>query len=53
MRVCKDRDTGKEYAMKIIDKEKCRGKEHFLETEVIFLFKISKVFILYLFKFTF
>ncbi|XP_077286724.1 serine/threonine-protein kinase GA29083 [Arctopsyche grandis] len=34
VRVCKDRDTGKEYAMKIIDKDKCRGKEHYLETEV-------------------
>ncbi|GBP12113.1 hypothetical protein EVAR_5936_1 [Eumeta japonica] len=34
VRICKDRTTGKEYALKIIDKAKCKGKEHYVEAEV-------------------
>ncbi|XP_056626022.1 serine/threonine-protein kinase DCLK2 isoform X2 [Triplophysa dalaica] len=31
---CVERCTGKEFALKIIDKNKCRGKEHLIENEV-------------------
>ncbi|XP_077427469.1 serine/threonine-protein kinase DCLK2 isoform X2 [Vanacampus margaritifer] len=31
---CVERSTGKEFALKIIDKEKCRGKKHLIENEV-------------------
>ncbi|XP_026725930.1 serine/threonine-protein kinase GA29083 [Trichoplusia ni] len=34
VRICKDKTTGKEYALKIIDKAKCKGKEHYVEAEV-------------------
>lgn len=34
VRVCKDRITGEQFALKIIDKAKCRGKEHYVEAEV-------------------
>ncbi|XP_050665348.1 serine/threonine-protein kinase GA29083 [Leptidea sinapis] len=34
VRICKDRTSGKDYALKIIDKAKCKGKEHYVEAEV-------------------
>ncbi|OWR48447.1 Calcium/calmodulin-dependent protein kinase type 1 [Danaus plexippus plexippus] len=34
VRICKDKTTGKEYALKVIDKAKCKGKEHYVEAEV-------------------
>ncbi|XP_041973651.1 serine/threonine-protein kinase GD17699 [Aricia agestis] len=34
VRICMDKSTGKEYALKIIDKAKCKGKEHYVEAEV-------------------
>nr|CAD7424404.1 unnamed protein product [Timema monikensis] len=37
VRQCIDRSTGKEYAMKIIEKSKCYGKEHMIENEVSIL----------------
>ncbi|XP_050358938.1 serine/threonine-protein kinase GA29083 [Nymphalis io] len=34
VRICKDKGNGKEYALKVIDKAKCKGKEHYVEAEV-------------------
>jgi len=34
------RSTGAEYALKVIDKSKCRGKEHMIESEVSILRRI-------------
>ncbi|XP_045455468.1 serine/threonine-protein kinase GA29083 [Melitaea cinxia] len=34
VRICKDKTNGKEYALKVIDKAKCKGKEHYVEAEV-------------------
>lgn len=34
VRTCRDKTTGKEYALKVIDKAKCKGKEHYVEAEV-------------------
>lgn len=34
VRICKDKTTGKDYALKVIDKAKCKGKEHYVEAEV-------------------
>ncbi|XP_077380947.1 serine/threonine-protein kinase DCLK2 isoform X2 [Festucalex cinctus] len=38
---CVERSTGKEFALKIIDKEKCRGKEHLIENEVSVLRRVK------------
>ncbi|XP_058242248.1 serine/threonine-protein kinase DCLK2 isoform X2 [Hemibagrus wyckioides] len=38
---CVERSTGKEYALKIIDKNKCRGKEHLIESEVAVLRRVK------------
>ncbi|XP_056136040.1 serine/threonine-protein kinase DCLK2 isoform X2 [Lampris incognitus] len=38
---CVERSTGKEYALKIIDKAKCSGKEHLIENEVAVLRKVK------------
>ncbi|KAM3622666.1 uncharacterized protein V6R79_001779 [Siganus canaliculatus] len=38
---CVERSTGKEFALKIIDKTKCRGKEHLIENEVAVLRKVK------------
>lgn len=35
VRICKDKTSGKEYALKVIDKAKCKGKEHYVEAEVL------------------
>lgn len=37
VRGCVCRATKEEYALKIIDKMKCRGKEHMIESEVSIL----------------
>ncbi|XP_050973237.1 serine/threonine-protein kinase DCLK2 isoform X1 [Labeo rohita] len=38
---CVERATGKEFALKIIDKNKCRGKEHLIENEVAVLRRVK------------
>ncbi|KAM4834393.1 serine/threonine-protein kinase DCLK2 [Thomomys bottae] len=38
---CLDRSTGKEFALKIIDKAKCCGKEHLIESEVSILRRVK------------
>uniref|UniRef100_A0A8C6KKL4 Serine/threonine-protein kinase DCLK2 n=1 Tax=Nothobranchius furzeri TaxID=105023 RepID=A0A8C6KKL4_NOTFU len=41
VRECEERSTGKEFALKIIDKAKCSGKEHLIENEVAVLRKVK------------
>lgn len=41
VRGCVCRTTREEYALKIIDKTKCRGKEHMIESEVSILRQVS------------
>ncbi|KAL3276351.1 hypothetical protein HHI36_011734 [Cryptolaemus montrouzieri] len=41
VRLCKDNSDNKEYALKIIDKSKCKGKEDMIENEVKILRKIN------------
>ncbi|NXY70257.1 DCLK2 kinase, partial [Glareola pratincola] len=38
---CIERSTGKEFALKIIDKAKCCGKEHLIENEVSILRQVK------------
>ncbi|XP_053316625.1 serine/threonine-protein kinase DCLK2 isoform X2 [Spea bombifrons] len=38
---CVERSTGKEFALKIIDKAKCCGKEHLIENEVAILRQVK------------
>jgi len=38
---CKDRETGKEYALKIIDKKLVEGKEEMIETECEILRRVK------------
>lgn len=38
---CVERSTGKEFALKTIDKNKCRGKEHLIENEVAVLRRVK------------
>ncbi|KAM7350945.1 serine/threonine-protein kinase GL21140 isoform 1-T2 [Cochliomyia hominivorax] len=38
---CKDRQNGLPYALKIIDKSKCKGKEHYIDDEVRVMKKLS------------
>uniref|UniRef100_A0A8C6U2D2 non-specific serine/threonine protein kinase n=1 Tax=Neogobius melanostomus TaxID=47308 RepID=A0A8C6U2D2_9GOBI len=38
---CVERSTGKEFALKIINKAKCAGKEHLIESEVAVLRKVK------------
>ncbi|XP_031416116.1 serine/threonine-protein kinase DCLK2 isoform X4 [Clupea harengus] len=38
---CTERSTGKEFALKIIDKAKCAGKEHLIENEVAVLRRVK------------
>ncbi|KAJ3215012.1 calcium calmodulin-dependent protein kinase type 1G [Dinochytrium kinnereticum] len=40
VKVAIERATGKKYAMKIVDKSKCKGKESMIETEVSILMKV-------------
>ncbi|KAK8747040.1 hypothetical protein OTU49_016954 [Cherax quadricarinatus] len=44
VRGCVCRKTKEEYALKIIDKTKCRGKEHMIESEVSILRKGGDLF---------
>lgn len=37
----KSRATGKDYALKIIDKSKCKGKEHYIDAEVRVMKKLT------------
>ncbi|XP_041563741.1 serine/threonine-protein kinase GA29083 [Drosophila elegans] len=37
----KDRQTGHPYALKIIDKSKCKGKEHYIDAEVRVMKKLD------------
>ncbi|XP_037325347.2 serine/threonine-protein kinase DCLK1-like isoform X1 [Pungitius pungitius] len=37
VRECVERSTGREYALKIISKNKCKGKEHMIQSEVSIL----------------
>jgi len=41
VRVCYSRATRKEFAVKIIDKAKCQGKEHMIESEISILTAID------------
>ncbi|KAL2098281.1 hypothetical protein ACEWY4_007488 [Coilia grayii] len=38
---CTERSSGKEFALKIIDKAKCAGKEHLIENEVAVLRRVK------------
>ncbi|XP_059198347.1 serine/threonine-protein kinase DCLK2 isoform X2 [Centropristis striata] len=38
---CVEKSTGKEFALKIIDKAKCSGKEHLIENEVAVLRRVK------------
>ncbi|KAG5886685.1 hypothetical protein JTB14_007087 [Gonioctena quinquepunctata] len=46
VRLCKDATTTKEYALKIIDKSKCKGKEDMIENEVKILRKVNHPYIM-------
>uniref|UniRef100_A0A673XTK7 Serine/threonine-protein kinase DCLK2 n=1 Tax=Salmo trutta TaxID=8032 RepID=A0A673XTK7_SALTR len=41
VRECVERCTGREYALKIINKVKCRGKEHMIQNEVSILRRVK------------
>nr|XP_057913420.1 serine/threonine-protein kinase DCLK2-like isoform X2 [Doryrhamphus excisus] len=41
VRECVERSTGKEFALKIMDKAKCSGKEHLMENEVAVLRRVK------------
>ncbi|XP_056139773.1 serine/threonine-protein kinase DCLK1-like isoform X1 [Lampris incognitus] len=41
VRECLERSTGREYALKIINKGKCRGKEHMVQSEVAILRRVK------------
>ncbi|XP_075892609.1 serine/threonine-protein kinase DCLK1-like isoform X2 [Nelusetta ayraudi] len=41
VRECMERSTGREYALKIINKDKCRGKEHMIQSEVSLLRRVK------------
>ncbi|XP_070761547.1 serine/threonine-protein kinase DCLK1-like isoform X2 [Enoplosus armatus] len=41
VRECVERSTGREYALKIIRKDKCRGKEHMIQSEVSILRRVK------------
>uniref|UniRef100_A0A7N9AL06 Protein kinase domain-containing protein n=1 Tax=Mastacembelus armatus TaxID=205130 RepID=A0A7N9AL06_9TELE len=41
VRECVERSTGREYALKIISKDKCRGKEHMIQSEVSILRRVK------------
>ncbi|XP_015241894.1 PREDICTED: serine/threonine-protein kinase DCLK1-like isoform X2 [Cyprinodon variegatus] len=41
VRECVERTTGREYALKIISKEKCKGKEHMIQSEVAILRRVK------------
>ena len=41
VRLCYHRQTRREFAAKIIDKAKCQGKEHMIESEIAILSSVS------------
>ncbi|XP_054586767.1 serine/threonine-protein kinase DCLK1a isoform X1 [Nothobranchius furzeri] len=41
VRECMELSTGREYALKIINKGKCRGKEHMIQNEVAILRRVK------------
>ncbi|KAF7218822.1 serine/threonine-protein kinase DCLK1b isoform X3 [Nothobranchius furzeri] len=41
VRECVERSTGREYALKVINKEKCKGKEHMIQSEVSILRRVK------------
>ncbi|XP_023207511.1 serine/threonine-protein kinase DCLK1-like isoform X4 [Xiphophorus maculatus] len=41
VRECVERSTGREYALKIISKDKCKGKEHMIQSEVSILRRVK------------
>ena len=41
VRKCKSRKTKQDFALKIIDKSKCQGKEHMIESEIAILTLVS------------
>ncbi|KAG7224557.1 hypothetical protein INR49_011309, partial [Caranx melampygus] len=41
VRECVEHSTGREYALKIINKGKCRGKEHMIQNEVAILRRVK------------
>uniref|UniRef100_A0A3Q3WRY5 Serine/threonine-protein kinase DCLK2 n=1 Tax=Mola mola TaxID=94237 RepID=A0A3Q3WRY5_MOLML len=41
VRECTERSSGREYALKIISKDKCRGKEHMIQSEVSILRRVK------------
>uniref|UniRef100_A0A8C1M7K9 Serine/threonine-protein kinase DCLK2 n=1 Tax=Cyprinus carpio TaxID=7962 RepID=A0A8C1M7K9_CYPCA len=41
VRECVERSTGRAYALKIINKSKCRGKEHMIQNEVSILRRVK------------
>ncbi|XP_023661118.1 serine/threonine-protein kinase DCLK1a isoform X3 [Paramormyrops kingsleyae] len=41
VRECVEHSTGREYALKIINKGKCRGKEHMIQNEVSILRRVK------------
>ena len=41
VRKCKSRGTKQDFALKIIDKAKCQGKEHMIESEIAILTLVS------------
>lgn len=45
---CVERATGQEYALKIIDKARCSGKEHLIENEVAVLRRVRHPSIIHL-----
>ena len=47
VRKCFSKKTKMEYALKVIDKAKCQGKEHMIESEVAIL-SLVRLFILFL-----
>ncbi|XP_058489149.1 serine/threonine-protein kinase DCLK1-like isoform X2 [Solea solea] len=41
VRECVEKSTGREFALKIIGKDKCRGKEHMIQSEVSILRRVK------------
>uniref|UniRef100_A0A665VDF0 Serine/threonine-protein kinase DCLK2 n=1 Tax=Echeneis naucrates TaxID=173247 RepID=A0A665VDF0_ECHNA len=41
VRECVEKSSGREYALKIISKDKCRGKEHMIQSEVSILRRVK------------
>ncbi|XP_034461072.1 serine/threonine-protein kinase DCLK1-like isoform X1 [Hippoglossus hippoglossus] len=41
VRECVEKSTGREFALKIISKDKCRGKEHMIQSEVSILRRVK------------